>query len=282
MNIFKIEDLKGIQARQAYKYVCLTDQSGNKVIIPFNTNKIPIADRLQEIETRLTSQGLKDGYYNVKFKNTTSKTVSTDDYMIYKGEHLECGPEPAPVIIEKPSYSPEVLTYDQALKLNIEVERLKLENNSLKKEIVSLKAEIQELETSASLLSENEEPAPSLMENAQTFLTNAMGFIAPLLDKHFELKEKKLGLDAIALQSRLDSMNKNPFATAQQPAKQTNAIKFEQTEIEDFIRTFDEDPEVYESLAAIYNSSTSLEEFLKTLKSQDPEKFNALLLWKKN
>lgn len=280
MNIFKIEDLKGIQAKQAYKYVCLTDQS-NKIIIPFNTNKIPISERIHEIETRLQSQGLKDGYYMVKFKNTTSKTVSTDDYMIYKGESLEFAPDPQPVIIEKQSFSPEVLTYDQALKLNVEVASLKMEVAQLKKENAALKAEIEEMENNPGLLSEESEE-PGLMENATSFLNNAMGFIAPLLDKHFELREKKLGLEAVALEARLNSMNKNPFAQSQQASKGTNVTKLDQTTIEDFIRTFEDQPEVYEQLAAIYNNATSQETFLHDLKNFDLEIFNSLMQWNKN
>lgn len=280
MNIFKIEDLKGIQARQTYKYVCLTDQS-NKVIIPFNTNKIPISDRLNEIETRLQSQGLKDGYYMVKFKNSTSKTVSTDDYMIYKGESLECAPDPQPIQIEKQSFSPEVLTYDQALKLNVEVASLKMEVAQLKKENASLKAEIEELESTAGVLSE-ESPEPGLMENATSFLNNAMGFIAPLLDKHFELKEKRLGLQAVALEARLNSMNKNSFAQSEQASKGTNVTKLDQTTIEDYIRSFQENPEFYEKLAAIYNNATSQENFLHDLKNFDLEIYNGLMQWNKN
>lgn len=280
MNIFKIEDLKGIQSKQSYKYVCLTDQS-NKSIIPFNTNKIPVSNRLEEIETRLQSQGLKDGYYVVKFKNTTSKTVSTDDYMIYKGDQVQPMAEPTPIQYAPPvQYSPEVLTYDEALKLNIELARLKLENAQLKKEIDSLNGEIAELETNQNFL--NEEKEPNLMENAQTFLTNAMGFIAPLLDKHFELKEKKLGLEAVALESRLNSMNKNPFAQRQQAQKQTNMPQFDKTQIEDFIRTYEAQPEVYEQLAKIYNTATGYEDFLHNLNNYDSEIFNNLQAWTKN
>lgn len=280
MNIFKIEDLNGIQSKQSYKYVCLTDQSGSKSIIPFNTNKIPVSDRLEEIQRRLKGQGLKDGYYLVKFKNSTSKTVSTDDYMIYKGEAPQPMAEPAPIIMQAPQYSPEVLTYDEALKLNIELARLKLENAQLKKEIDSLNGEIAELETNQNFL--NEEKEPGLMENAQTFLTNAMGFIAPLLDKHFELKEKKLGLEAIALESRLNSLNKNPFAEKQQAQKMTNAPMFDKTKVEDWIRTYEADPEKYEQIAAIYNSATSPEDFLHNLKNFDLETFKDLQEWTRN
>ena len=74
MKIYQIEDLRKIQQEQQYKYVGLFDYNGAQ-IIPFNPNRVTNETRLREIETRLISQGLPDGYYIVKCKNSTGKNV---------------------------------------------------------------------------------------------------------------------------------------------------------------------------------------------------------------
>lgn len=265
MKQFNIEDLIKIQDSQQYKYLALYDSAG-KAIIPFNPNSIKASDRLREIETRLSSQGLKDGLYIVKCKNSTGKAVSTDDYPIMKGENLSCGSD-VPAIQTMPTYSPEILTYDQALKLNIEVERLKLENVALKKEVAQLQAENAELEANQAHLSEEAEPG--LMDNAKSFLMDAMQFVAPLLDKHFEIKQQALGLEALKLQ-RLGAMAPRP------QAPKANPEVAQKQGIEEFILSFQDDPEKYETLAQMYNTALSQEHFLKSVQEWDVEVYNEL------
>jgi hypothetical protein len=266
MKQFTIEELIAVQENQQYKYLALFDSAG-KPIIPFNPNSIKASERLREIETRLKSQGLKDGLYIVKCKNSVGKTVSTDDYPIFKGENLACGPDPVVPIQHLPAYSPEVLTYDQALKLNIEVERYKLENQALKKEIVSLNAQIAELEDNQAHLSE--EPEPSLMDNANSFLQNAMQFVAPLLDQHFALKQQQLGLEAMKLQ-RLGGMPMRP------QAPRANPETSQKETLEAFIMSYQDDPEKYEAMANLYNTALSQEDFLKNLQEWDIDVYNEL------
>lgn len=271
MKVFKIEDLKTIQAEQGYKYFGLFDQTG-AVIIPFNPNRITAAERLREIETRLTSSGMPDGYYIVKCKNTTAKNVKSDDFTFYKGSNLSEAP-PAPQIVEKPVFQPEVLTYEGALKLQIELERLKLDNAALKKELAQKEELIKSLESEAATLSE--EGNPGMWENAKSFLSEIVAIGAPMLDKHFELKEKQLALKAIELQTRPGiQQNRKPQAV-QDPTKN-------QQRIESWILTKQDDPDTYENLAAIYNAATDQENFLKTLKIYNNDLFNELEEWNRN
>lgn len=263
MKIYKIDDLRRIQNEQQYRYIGLFDSAGQQ-IIPFNPNRVTNETRLREIETRLISQGLPDGYYIVKCKNSTGKNVRTDDYTFYKGDNLSEGLPPAPQIVEKVQFTPEVLTYDGALKLQIDLERLKLENQSLKKEIESLKAELSEAET----LSEDTSANATLWESAKGFLSEIVGIGAPLLDKHFELKEKQLALKAMELQ-RLRPAQPQPKPTTN-PDNQNKQI------IEDFILTYQDDADTYEHLAHLYNTAVNQEDFLKNLRNYDESIFNAL------
>ena len=263
MKIYTIDDLRKIQNEQNYRYIALFDAAGQQ-IIPFNPNRVTNEQRLREIETRLISQGLPDGYYIVKCKNSTGKTVRTDDYTFFKGDNLSEALPPAPQIVEKVHFTPEVLTYDGALKLQIDLERLKLENQSLKKEIELLKAELAENET----LSEESTGNATLWENAKGFLSELVGIGAPLLDKHFELKEKQLALKAMELQRLRPAEPK--------PTNRPNPEQHNKQVIEDFILTYQDDPDTYEQLASIYNEALSQQDFLKNLKAYDEDIFNAL------
>lgn len=262
MKVFKIEELTQIQKAQGYKYAGLFDQQGT-CIIPFNPNKVPIERRLQEIETKLISPGLKDGYYIVRAKTTTAKNVVPDSYTVYKGEQLsEPGSQPAPQvqIVEK-HITPDVISYEAALKLQVELERLKLENAQLKKECEELRSELSEAETLS------EEDQGSMWASAKDFLSELVQMGAPLLDKHFELKEKQLTLEALKLQ-RLGGTNK--------PAPKFGTKSEDQRKIESFILSKKADPECYEDLARIYNTATSVEGFLKSLNEYNNELFNEL------
>ena len=265
MKIYTVKEISEIMAEQGYKYVSLWDQGGAQ-IIPFNPHKMTGSARLREIETRLLSKALKDGYYFIKCKNAIQNKVS-DDYMVYKGESLsEPGvnsPAPPPILIqEKPVFQPEVLTYDGALKLQIDLERLKLENASLKKEIENLNSELSQIEE-AQTLAEEENKTPELLETAKSFLSELVGFAAPLLDKHFELKEKALGLKAIELQARTN------FAGKAKPSPEQR-INFN---VADWIATFEDQAETYNDLVQIYNQAQSVEDFYKNLKAFDENLF---------
>ena len=249
MKLFSIEQIKEIQGKQNYRYLGLFDQQG-RAIIPFNTNKGNPNERLREIETRLLSEALNDGYYFVKGKNVISKNGATDDFCIRKGEMLS-ETQQAPVIIEKQAFQPEVLTYEGALKLQVDLERLKLENANLKKQISELEERLAENDN----LSEDAEQAPVV-----NWIEQLTQLAVPMLDKHFELKQQQLALKAMELQ-RL-------------PAQQTNQRKpiLDKQKIEDCILTFQDNPDTYEQLAQLYNSALDQEDFLRNLKS-DPDLF---------
>lgn len=263
--MYNLKEINEILVEQGYKYVSLWDQTGLQ-IIPFNPHKMTAAARMREIETRLMSKALPDGYYIIKCKNAIQNKVS-DDYMVYKGEKLsdsgDMQPVAAPILIqEKPVFQPEVLTYDGALKLQIDLERYKLENAALKKEIEALKSEIQDLEE-AQTLADEDQKAPQMLESAKSFLSEIVQFAAPLLDKHFDLKEKALGLKALELQSRSN------LAGKAKPSPE-HKVHFN---VSDWIATYQEDPDTYNDLVTIYNQAKSVENFYENLRAYDEDLF---------
>jgi len=258
MKVYTIDQFKTIQNNQNYKYIGLFNQQGQP-LIPFNSNKQTPAQRLREIETRLTSEALPDGYYFIKCKNTVYTKTPSDDYAILKGDQLsETVQEVAPVqIIEKPVFQPEVLSYSGALKLQVDLERLKMENSALKREIEELRTEIEETR----LLSEEEE-TPGLMQSAKSWLEEIMSIGAPLLDKHFQLKERQLEIRAHEL--RMLTAN-NPQRPMQKPEMDIRPEENKNT-IENIILTFKDNPDTYNKLAEFYNAAHNIEEFLHNVK----------------
>jgi hypothetical protein len=267
-KVYPITDLNALPLLEQYAYFGLFDQGGG-VIIPFNSNKVPGSQRLREIEKRLFSAGCLDGYYNVKCKNSPGVKVVADTFTFYKGEQLSEGTA-APMIQAPQQFSPEVLSYESALKLQVEVERYKLENANLRRQVTELETELNNLEKEQETLSEG--AAPGMWENAKGFLSELVQMGAPLLDKHYELKEKALALKAMELQSRLNMRPPSPGPQA----PRSNPTQEQKSGIENTILSFKEtDPDTYESLASIYNTATGEEDFLKNVQLFDPEIFKA-------
>jgi|LakMenEpi03Aug12_release.lakeMendotaPanAssembly.Ray.scaffolds.fasta_scaffold29901_13 hypothetical protein len=268
MKQFTINEIKEIQKEQNYKYIGLFDNNGIKVI-PYNSNSSTAGDRLKEVEIRLNSAGLQEGYYNISCKNTL-KGGSADNYLIKKGDNEVLQVEKKPVEI----IAPDLLSYGAALKLNVEVASLKLENAALKKEINLLNEQLKENET---FLSEMEpaEAAPSMIESAKNFLSEAMGFIAPMLDKHFELKEKALNLQELKL-------NQVQNLRPQQNQQKTENDPEKNKKLENWIKTFSDQKEIYEELAKIYNNAQSVDEFLRELQNYNSDLLKELTEWKKS
>lgn len=250
-----------------YKFCGLFD-SNNSCIETYNKLGNAI-EKFEIIKKRLITQ--PDGIYIVKCRNSTKGAI--DNYEYKKGEQM---------ISEKPAVTVKYLENDRILQLSIEVERLKAQLDrkddkieDLEKEINLLMTENNELEDKITELENNtnpvtlgeETPTPSLMENAKDFLSQIMEFGAPLLDKHFSLKEQALNLEAMKIQ--------NSAPRKKQPDQKTiDLVK----KIETWINSKKEDPEIYNSLYAIYINCGNLNEFSEKLKENNEELHTELLM----
>lgn len=269
MKSYDIDEIIEICKAQDYGFVCLTDQRGAE-LIPYNSRNSAF-ERLEEIKTRLNSPALKDGVYIVKCKHTNRKTALSDDYLIYKGEKLS-----EPAIITPQMITHEVLTYDSALKFQVRIKELELEVESLKRDLNEANNLISELETeleTKTVLSEEEEEAekPSTMETAKEFLSELIAIGAPLIDKHFDLRQQALNLEAQKLLRGGYSQRSKPQQPQQNP-QEVAKIKA----VENWIKSKENDEEIYNSLIAIYNNSSDLNQFLELLKNNDLNLYNEL------
>lgn len=223
MKSYNIDEIIDICNGQGYGFVCLTDGKGAE-LIPYNSRNTAM-ERLDEIKTRLSSPALKDGVYYVKCKHTNRKNALSDDYLVYKGEKLSENV----VIQQAQPISAEVLTYDSALRFQVRIKELELENEKLKSDLVEANQLIDELqaEIETSYLSEeseDDEPTPqnTMFESAKEFLSEIVSVAAPLLDKHFDLKQQALNLEAHKI------LRGQRQAPSNMPPKQTQQTNEEQ------------------------------------------------------
>lgn len=256
MNTYDLNEVANIINQQGYKYVCLTDQFG-KELIPFNSRN-SVGERMDEIKLRIASPAIKDGVYIIKAKNAVSKAAVVDDFPIIKG-NPETLSERKEIVLPQAT-SPDILTYEQALKMQVRIKELELENENLKKEIRELteeNTELQaELETSMTL-SEDQPEQKTMVETAKDFLSELMTFGAPLLDKHFALKERQLEIEAAK------------YLQAKKPQQQPNENN-EMLKVREWILTKKENPEQYNALAAMFqNSAGQVAKFVELVANYD-------------
>ena len=269
MKTYEITDIPKIISEGGYKYCALYSQAGNK-IIPYNSNRIDVQDRCKEIIRRIEKGGLPDGYYCIKCKTSYSANATADNFYIYNGVFEDQVIEPTATIIEEKEVSPNVLTYESALKLNVELASLKLENKNLKNQIEKLEFELSECNDMETL----EDGPKTSMEHLKDMAENLISIGAPIMDKYFQNKQMELQLKAQSIQipGQMPG-NFQGFNTQANPeTKQTNQ-KFESylsPQLEEFIFSPEHNEENSQMLEALFYNSEDDQDFLTKLNDNNP------------
>lgn len=190
MKTYSIKQLKSIATQQGYKLAALENSKGER-IQPFNKMTVAINKQLDTITNRLTADLFDDGVYYVLMAQNINKSKSADRYPTVKGklnpDDLKEPIQTQPITIVHPAQ--EVLTYEAALNYQQTISDLKNEIALLKLERTSLQEQLQEA------LDENELSGEEMKSsNFQTFLKEALPSVTPILDRYFDLEEKKLNL----------------------------------------------------------------------------------------
>lgn len=266
MNYKTISELKKVLSGDIYRHVGLYTADGQK-IKPFNTKIAAYPDQVKDILNFLQSDIVDPGIYIVKLKKAYSGAAV--DYAINKG-NVELK-ETETVTMQTNSlnipFDFSAAMQHPAVKLQADITRLELENEDLNRQIEELNEYIGELEEKLKNVQLSELPKePTTFETAKSFLSELVSFGAPLLDKHFELKQQQLEIE------RMKAQGSKPAVQA--PNYQAPEVKKElelENKVKAWIESKNEDQELYNSLIAIYYNSGSLTKFAELLNNFNNE-----------
>jgi hypothetical protein len=266
MNYKTIPELKKVLSGDIYRHVGLYTADGQK-IKPFNTKIAAYPDQVKDILNFLQSDIVEPGIYIVKVKKAYSGAAV--DYAINKGnvELKETETIPMQTNSLNIPFDFSAAMQHPAVKLQADITRLELENEDLNRQIEELNEYIGELEEKLKNVQLSELPKePTAFEHAKSFLSELVSFGAPLLDKHFELKQQQLEIE------RMRAQQSRPAVQA--PNSQAPEVKKElelQNKVKAWIESKIEDQELYDSLTAIYYNSSSLAKFAELLNNFNNE-----------
>lgn len=279
MKIYNLDDvLEIIRQNETYKKVSLVNSS-REIIVPGNAYGLTKRnEKLQEIRKRFSSQGLKDGIYYILAESGSAKARAlSDEFAIQKGEgKTDVAPTQTIIIQEKEKNNDpgeNVLSYQKALERETELAQAKVDLVAAQRRIIQLETENEALKKE---LEDVESEHLSEGEN-QSFWEKLAEMAMPMLDKHFELREKALNLEAVKL-GMMPGQAK-PAQQARPTQQAANAAREQQRineAIQAYINGFSDNPETYEALAAIYNDAENLDDFMKKLQIFNPEYYNEL------
>jgi hypothetical protein len=266
MNYKTISELKKVLSGDIYRHVGLYTADGQK-IKPFNTKIAAYPDQVKDILNFLQSDIVEPGIYIVKVKKAYSGAAV--DYAINKG-NVELK-ETETVTMQTNSlnipFDFSAAMQHPAVKLQADITRLELENEDLNRQIEELNEYIGELEEKLKNVQLSELPKePTAFEHAKSFLSELVSFGAPLLDKHFELKQQQLEIE------RMRAQGSKPAVQA--PNYQAPEVKKElelENKVKAWIESKNEDQELYNSLTAIYYNSSNLTKFAELLNNFNNE-----------
>ena len=268
MNFKTLIELKKILSGDIYKHVGLYTADGQK-IKPFNSKFAAYQDNVKDILNYLNSEIVDPGVYVVKVKK--SYTGAATEYGYNKG-NVTLNEITEPVLKRSSLNIPDDFSAainHPAVKLQSDITRLELENEDLQRQIEELNEYIGELEQKLTEQTLSEAPKePTTIEAAKSFLSELVSFGAPLLDKHFELKQQQLEIERARI---------NRTAAPASNAYQAPEVKKErqlENKIKNWINSKNEDPELFNNLMVLYYNSNDIQKFAELLNDFNTELYD--------
>jgi len=256
MKTYTLEEIKKIVKREKLKHAGLFRIDGTP-LLRMNSNSIKVETQLQKIDERLNSQLLPDGIYVIKAKYLLNvKDEIPAEFNVKKGATLSENTTSHSNI--------EIRSFEAALSDQTKIIRLETENKSLIDKIAALEKELFEIKSNppaAPEEEEEEEEEETLSESqAPSWLQQMLTIATPLLDKHFELKQRKIELEESREKQRQQQIDK--------PMNQ-NGVNTLFKKLKTWIFKQEEETKTY--LLELYQESESLDEFFLNLEENDPE-----------
>jgi hypothetical protein len=270
MNFKTLTELKNILNGNIYKHVGLYTADGQK-IKPLNSKIASYPDHVKDILNYLNSDIVEPGVYVLKVKKTY--TGAAVEYGYNKG-NVTLNEITEPVLKRSSLNIPDDFSAainHPAVKLQSDITRLELENEDLQRQIEELNEYIGELEQKLTEQTLSEAPKePTTMEAAKSFLSELVSFGAPLLDKHFELKQQQLEIERARI-------NRQQGAAPAPNAYQAPEVKKErqiENKIKNWINSKNEDPELFNNLMVLYYNSSDIQKFAELLNEFNTELYD--------
>lgn len=266
MNAITLAEFKNINDNESYKHLGLFKSNGDS-IVRFNSNSVTPQSRLEMIEKRLQSPMMTEQVYLIKGKFNTQKDSITDDYYIINpqkenqtmSENFE---------IQQPEVNGnKVYSLKEGIDINTKLIKCELENVYLKEKIEKLEENIKLLESEIDELENETLSEDKPLENSITSWLSEMSKIAvPIMDKYFDLQERKL--------------NQTTLAEAPEPLESninTDSVNLLDERVKAFI--INQEPETSETLRTYYNTavqSGNFDTFFTMTESYNSELYNNL------
>jgi len=268
MNYKSLTELKKVLSSDIYRHAGLYTADGQK-IKPFNSKIANYQDSVKDIINYLSSEIVEPGMYIVKLKKTYSGAAQ--EYGFNKG-NVTMSEITEPQINRRALNIPDDFSAainHPAVKLQSDITRLQLENEDLQRQIEELNDYINDLEQKLTEQTLSEAPKePTTIEAAKSFLSELVSFGAPLLDKHFELKQQQLEIERARI-----NRTAAPASNAYQAPEVKKELQLEQ-KIKAWINSKNEDPELFNNLMVLYYNSSDVQKFAELLNEFNPELYD--------
>lgn len=269
MNFITLNELEKIYRSKLYNHVGLYRADGTREI-GLKTNAKVFDSTWNSIKSTINNQSTLPGVYIVRFKKSYGS--GPVDYYINVGNvdieknNLSEVPQ---VVNNQPinmqSYLSEMLN-NPLNKLTAQITTLELTNKDLERQIDELNEYIADLEGKLSEVQLSEMPKePTTMDHAKSFIEQLIGFGAPLLDKHFQLKQEQLEIERAKYAA--PRVNNYQAPEVQKEVSLENKVK-------QWIASKSDNEEVYNNLTAIYYNSSNLQKFAELLNDYNNELYN--------
>jgi hypothetical protein len=268
MNFITLNELEKIYRSKLYNHVGLYRADGTREI-GIKTNAKLFDVTYNSIKDTINNKSTLPGVYIVRFKKSYGS--GPVDYYINVGNvdveknNLSEVPQ---IVNNQPinmqSYLSEMLN-NPLNKLTAQITTLELTNKDLERQIDELNEYIADLEGKLSEVQLSELPKePTTMDTAKSFIEQLIGFGAPLLDKHFELKQQQLEIE------RAKYAGSKPTYQAPEVQKEISL----ENKVKQWIASKSDNEEVYNNLTAIYYNSSNLQKFAELLNDHSNELYN--------
>jgi plasmid maintenance system antidote protein VapI len=268
MNFITLNELEKIYRSKLYKHIGLYRADGTREI-GIKTNAKLFDVTYNSIKDTINNKSTLPGVYIVRFKKSYGS--GPVDYYINVGNvdveknNLSEVPQ---IVNNQPinmqSYLSEMLN-NPLNKLTAQITTLELTNKDLERQIDELNEYIADLEGKLSEVQLSELPKePTTMDTAKSFIEQLIGFGAPLLDKHFELKQQQLEIE------RAKYAGSKPTYQAPEVQKEISL----ENKVKQWIASKSDNEEVYNNLTAIYYNSSNLQKFAELLNDHSNELYN--------